>query len=439
MNVNLFAALSSGPKKGAQLRQYLGVSQPTLSRLTSAARNSGRIGVLGRGRSTRYALLRSNRGLGPEVPVHRVSASGAVQHIGTLITLEPTRFWFTEAKPRGGGKEIAGLPWFMLDLRPTGFVAAQLTSQWPDLSLPERAEDWTSDQALLAMARRGEDMPGDLLIGEESLARWLAPPAVSVIKPALALLRYVERVTELLAGRSANCWLGGEQPKFCAVVGNDDASARRVIVKFSGLRTAPAGKRWANLLLAEHLASEVLREQGRTSVVTAFYQNERRAFLEIQRFDRVGLHGRQGAVSLRALQASLPVAPQGPLEATAGLLRSQRISNEDAREIRWRAAFCALIGNGVLRSDDVSFISAARGTLRLAPIYDMLPMIYAPLGDDLPAREFLPPSPLPACADQWRAALPSAISFWQRFGQDARATLDMRVMARENAARLQTL
>ena len=150
----------------------------------------------------------------------------------------------------------------------------------------------------------------------------------------MALQRYVERVTELLAGRSANCWLGGEQPKFCAVVGNDDASARRVIVKFSGLRTAPAGKRWANLLLAEHLASAVLREQGRTSVVTAFYQNERRAFLEIQRFDRVGLHGRQGTISLRALQASLPAATQGRLKRRqACYVRSASATRTRARYV----------------------------------------------------------------------------------------------------------
>ena len=110
MQHRLFAALSSGPKKGRELLQSLNVSQPTLSRLTNHARRAGRIGVLGGGRSTRYALLRSNRGLAPEQPVYRISAMGAPQRVGSVLTLEPTRLWFAHHGLLGSGTEFDALP-----------------------------------------------------------------------------------------------------------------------------------------------------------------------------------------------------------------------------------------------------------------------------------------------------------------------------------------
>jgi hypothetical protein len=89
-----------------------------------------------------------------------------------------------------------------------------------------------------------------------------------------------------------------------------------------------------------------------------------------------------------------------------------------------------------MHQGNVAFMSSERGTLRLAPVYDMLPMIYAPLGEELPTREFSLPVPSPAFVDQWSSAVPAATSFWQRLAEDARASLDMRSIARANAAML---
>ena len=51
--------------------------------------------------------------------------------------------------------------------------------------------------------------------------------------------------------------------------------------------------------------------------------------------------------------------------------------------------------------------------LRLAPTYDMLPMMYAPLpGGEVPAREFVPALPLPTQRMTWLAACAAAIEFW---------------------------
>ena len=435
MDFSLFAALAGGPKRAPELQQKLKVSQPTLSRLASRARAAGRLAVLGRGRATRYALLRSIRGLPPELPIHRISHLGRVQRVGTLFTLEPHRLWF-ENSAGGGGTEFDALPWFLADLRPRGFVGKLLARDWPELGLPLHPEDWSTDQILFAMARRGEDAVGDLLVGDESLARWQSNSAGPAIAPVNRLLRYSERVAELLAGRAGSAWVGGEQPKFTAVVASGPDAQQPVIVKFSGSRAGIAGRRWANLLLAEHLATEVLREHGHLAAVTTFLQNERRSYLEIQRFDRNGLRGRLGMVSLQALDEAFAGEGRGWADSVAALLRAGRISSEDARELRWRAAFSALIGNTDMHQGNVALLSSERGGLRLGPAFDMLPMIYAPLGEELPTREFVRPLPAPACVDQWAAALPVAISFWQRLAEDARASLDMRNIARDNAALL---
>lgn len=436
MDFTLFATLAAGPRKAPELQQALGVSQPTLSRIASRARAAGRIAVLGRGRATRYALLRSIRGLPPELPVYRISRLGQAQRIGSLFTLEPHRLWFNSHMAPGTGTEFASLPWFLADLRPRGFVGNLLAASWPDLGLPPHPEDWSTDQALLAMARRGEDAAGDLIVGDESLARWQAAAQIQPIPLANRLLRYGDQVAELLAGRATLPWVGGEQAKFTAVVASGPDAPHHVIVKFSGSRASVAGRRWANLLLAEHLATEVLREHGHLAAVTNFLQNEKRSYLEIQRFDRNGLRGRLGMVSLQALDEAFAGEGRGWSDSVAALLRAQRISSEDARELRWRAAFAALIGNTDMHQGNVAFLSNERGALRLAPVYDMLPMIYAPMGEELPTREFKLPLPSPAFVDQWQSALPVAISFWQRLGDDARASLDMRVIARNNAALL---
>ena len=94
MDAPLADALSSGPRTARELCQTLGVSQPTLSRMLREAR--AEVAVLGRGRSTRYALRRRIRELPPELPVHRVSASGEVKRIAILITVAPGRFWLED-------------------------------------------------------------------------------------------------------------------------------------------------------------------------------------------------------------------------------------------------------------------------------------------------------------------------------------------------------
>lgn len=67
-----------------------------------------------------------------------------------------------------------GLPIELADARPSGFLGRHLGAIHADLRLPARLADWSDHHVLTAMSRRGEDLPGNLIVGDESFARWQA-------------------------------------------------------------------------------------------------------------------------------------------------------------------------------------------------------------------------------------------------------------------------
>lgn len=77
--------------------------------------------------------------------------------------------------------------------------------------------------------------------------------------------------------------------------------------------------------------------------------------------------------------------------------------------------------------------------LRLAPIDDMLPMMFAPAGGRLPATTFDPGPPGGTDLEVWPAALRAAIDFWQRTVADERLTADFRTLAQDAFDRLRSL
>ena len=72
-----------------------------------------------------------------------------------------------------------GLPIEFADARPSGFLGRQFAAAHADLRLPARLEDWSDHHILVAVSRRGEDVPGNLLLGDESFARWQALDTVA--------------------------------------------------------------------------------------------------------------------------------------------------------------------------------------------------------------------------------------------------------------------
>jgi hypothetical protein len=247
---------------------------------------------------------------------------------------------------------------------------------------------------------------------------------------------YAQLARDAVAGRIAGSSAAGEQPKFTAEIGRSADATRHVLVKFTPPLDTAVGQRWSDLLVAEHVAAETLREHGHAAARSHFFRDERRAYLEIERFDRVGAAGRLGLVSIGALDDEFVGERLGWPQSAAALMRAGLITADDARELRWLTAFGALIANTDMHLGNASFLYEGRMRFRLAPAYDMLPMMYAPVRDELTPRAYSPPTPTPAAADQWRAALPAARSFWDAVSADARASLSFREIAGDNAALL---
>ena len=175
--------LSRGVLHAANLRDRLGVSPATLMRMVREVGPD--IVRIGRGRATQYALRQQWPNLdSSRFPLFRITGTGAAESAGELITLAARQSVWMPA-----GRVSNGLPIELVDARPSGFLGRHFATAHGDLRLPPRLTDWSDHHILIAMSRRGEDLPGNLIVGEESFARWQALEGVAATRndyPALA-------------------------------------------------------------------------------------------------------------------------------------------------------------------------------------------------------------------------------------------------------------
>ena len=162
----LLLYLSSGVFSSEEIQKRLDLSQPTVSRLIASL--GDRVVIIGQARSRRYTTRRDIRGLGGAFPVYRIDAEGNARRFGMLDAIARDQYlWRSE---EGSPGQYKSLPWFLSDLRPDGFTGRSFVRRLhEDLALPPRGNDWHDDHVLTALARRGEDCMGDIVIGEESL------------------------------------------------------------------------------------------------------------------------------------------------------------------------------------------------------------------------------------------------------------------------------
>jgi DNA-binding transcriptional ArsR family regulator len=380
------ARLSSGPLSARQLIESIGVSQPTLSReLKKLDKEILRTGVA---QSIQYTLRDTARGL-PDIPVYRVDAEGRLQLLGTLVAVRPEGF--VMRRENGTSLHSDGLPWWLFDMRPQGYLGrAYAARHGAALGLPERLTDWTDTHALRALLAHGHDVVGNLLLGDSARERFLEAPAIEPIAEQRKPAEYARLALEACRGEIVGSSAGGEQPKFTAHAMTPDGP-RHVIVKFSELEQGPVSERWRDLLLAEHLALDTLREAGIPAATTQITDHGGQRFLEIQRFDRIGNLGRRAMISLAAVDAEFVGAGAGSWPLIARQLATDGQIRPDAANgasLLW--AFGTLIGNSDMHSGNLSFIVEHGRPHDIAPAYDMTPMAFAPrsgggLPDTLPA------------------------------------------------------
>ena len=366
--------LSAGPLPARQLIEKIGISQPTLSRTLLVLGTE--IIRIGAARSIQYALRDSKRGL-PDIPIYRVNAEGQIHQLGTLTPVRPDGFVMRQAD--GVTLHSDGLPWWLFDMRPQGYLGrAYAARHGTELGLPTRLADWTDTHALRALLIHGHDGVGNLLLGEISRDRFLAAPLPDPITVQQKPGEYARLALAAAHGEIAGSSAGGEQPKFTARVMTADGP-RHVIVKFSEREESPVSERWRDLLLAEHLALETLREAGIPAAKTQVFDHGGQRFLEVERFDRIGELGRRALVSLAALDAEFVGAGADGWPNIARRLAADghiRAEVADNAGLLW--AFGTLIGNTDMHNGNLSFVSEHGRPYSIAPAYDMTPMGFAP-------------------------------------------------------------
>lgn len=182
---------------------------------------------------------RDVRGLGSTWPLFRIDAHGNPVPFGSLTALSRRGSSIAVARPRDwlreefAGGRFPGVPWFLDDLRPQGFLGRQYARRWSGrLDLPSDIQLWNDDAVLAALVLHGEDGSGDFVLGDRALAR-SRPSELTPIPSARRYLRYAELAKDALEGDVAGWPLAGEQPKFTTSVEDSDGAIRHVIVKFS--------------------------------------------------------------------------------------------------------------------------------------------------------------------------------------------------------------
>jgi DNA-binding Lrp family transcriptional regulator len=408
------------------LAEDLGLSQPTVSRLLK--RVAAEVVVLRQGRQVRYRALDRHSAFAGGLPLYRVSPEGQLTGWGTLL---PLTGGGTALRREGAPtREFPQLPWFIEELRPRGFLGRRFAqSISAELGLPG-LEAWTPEHLLTALSQRGEDLPGDLLLGagarDRFLQQLLAPPA-PVTRADL------ERLA--VASLSGGCGgpVRGESPRFTAAT-----ATRHLVVKFSPpLSKGRAAKRWADLLVCEHLALTKLREHGLTAAKTELVRAGDRLFLEVERVDRTPL-GRRALVSGAGAAAQFVPGCEGWTALADGLLQRGHLSAEDASQLRLREAFAGLISHGERRLEDVAFFDGP--TLALAPAEELGPWALRPTPEGtLPTAPPELPLPTPEQREVWVRAAALAEAFWNRVSARVELEAEVQAYAAASLAQLRRL
>lgn len=419
---NILPLLKQGPASSAEIASNLGVNQTTVSRQLNKV--AERVIKFGRGRATRWLVRRYLPMLEDNqvFPIYRVQQSGEAQQIAKLHIVYPENSYLVEYfRPQEGAGEVTSewtyyesLPWWLTDMRPQGFLGRSFAQQLRDRGVPVDADPrtWSGDTVLSVLIKFPQEHIGNLLVGDSAYARWLEAPSRRELSDDEAGLR----ANAIALGEHFDSSAQGEQPKFSATLAEGQC-----IVKFSGqvVRSDDnsVANRWSDLLHSEAIASQVLNNHmAGLAAESRSFTSQQRTLLASIRFDREGDRGRVGIISFAALEAEFIGKPNEVWPSVADALHQESIITERAMKrakLAW--AFGQLIANSDMHLGNLSVTNVDGRPYELAPIYDMLPMRYAPKSaGDLPSQPHDIKGAAILSRTYWETAYPIAAEFWQR-------------------------
>ncbi len=438
--------------KAANLALTANVSLPTMHRILKELDQD--VVRLGKAGHTRYYLRRPLKGHKGDIPVYAVDVAGKVMQTGAVKLLEPQGAWLDVAAMGwpvdaefASGVWAHRLPYPLQDMRPQGFLGRLFAqAHAKPLGISTNPKEWNDNDILHVLLQKGADTSGNLIVGDTALQSWLdatSQPA-KTLSPQSVARAYVRMAANIAEAGVAGSSAGGEFPKFTALrdlPGTQTPSQTpHVIVKFSAADTSNTVQRWSDLLVCEHLALQAIRAiPGVQSASSRVIQSQGRTFLEVERFDRHGLHGRSPLCSLDTIEAAILSKSSTDWGSAGDLLLAHGWIDPRAPELlRAIWAFGKLIGNSDMHKGNLSFVPGP--CLQVAPAYDMLPMMYAPLaGGELAATAFGPGLPTPRNRDAWLLAHHAACGFWQAAANDQRISAPFRNVCARNGAELERL
>lgn len=406
--------LLNGAQSAGDLTVTLGISRGTLS--NAYEREAPRILRLGRARATRYAARQNLAGLdNDEFPVFRVNQAGTIRRAGKLVTLVATEsVWLPD------NNIIDGLPPEMHDAAPKGFLGHSYARHHADLGLPEDVTNWSDNHILIALSRRGEDLPGNLVIGSESFDRFQRlhhEVHTSDDFPGLS--------QAAIAGEHVGSSAGGEQPKFTAFI-----DGRHRIVKFATNATDNS-RRWQDLLTLEHLALQTLRDADIDAAQTELFNVDGLRCLVVNRFDRIGELGRRPVISLGAAATHIG---RNWTSTAEDMQRRGELNDEALQRIALLDAYGDLIANSDRHNYNISLYPTQDG-YEVAPAFDQLPMAYSPpASGNLRNSAISQPHVAVNTLAVWDEAHGLAREFWRR-ASEQQLSNTMRAIVREHANR----
>ena len=335
-----------------------------------------------------------------------------------------------------------GLPYPFVDMRPQGFLGRSFARQnGGRLNVSDNPAEWSDDDIVAVLAECCSDLPGNLIVGARAAAAFLAEVGqeLAVCRETDVAVRYPELAARAMAGSVAGSSAGGEFPKF-TVVREQEGRTYHAIVKFSGNAPSTAVRRWSDLLHCEQRAASILRHSLQIpSVASTTVEAGGRTFLEIERFDRHGAHGRSAVCTLSSLDAALVGSSDSDWTRVVrrlGKITALEPGLIETVDLLWW--FGELIANSDMHKGNLAFTPGPR--LGLAPAYDMLPMRYAPArSGEVPHPVFEPRTPLPEFQGTWKIASAAAIQFWDEVNADTHIDAGLRAIAETNAGSLRKL
>jgi hypothetical protein len=427
--------------KAANLAMGAQVSLPTMQRMLSdAASRVVRVGKAGR---TCYYLRRPLRGITADLPVYAIDTAGQAHQAGLLTLLEPDSTLLDVAalgwpvdQEFALGVWHGGLPYPLQDMRPQGFLGRLFAQREAStLGVSDNPKNWSDNDILSVLTQKGLDTSGNLIVGDTALQLWLQDKTsqAKIFTPEALAQGYASLADNVTRQGGAGSSAAGEFPKFTALRELSGALTPHVIVKFSAPDSASTVQRWADLLVCEHLALQAAGTMpGINSAPSRILRHQGRTFLEVERFDRHGRFGRSPLCSLETLEAALLTQTSTDWGHAGELLLSHGwLTPGGVEQLRALWAFGKLIGNTDMHKGNLSFRPGP--LLQVAPVYDMLPMLYAPMaGGEVPASRFAPGLPAPQDRPAWLLASQAALVFWQSAANDQRISAPFREICRQN-------